>query len=112
LQWQIPPSLKIKINLNQLEDQNMLLTVVKSTETENKLNHIVKLQTKMETKIGPLTVGRQQTYYVASSTPATVGEEINLDLNLFDVEERDFKIKEGENAGEVLKLKWLNLKLN
>lgn len=78
-------------------------------ETSNG-NKIVKLQNRQEVET-PLGVMRSsETYYAAvkaDQVAVEVGQEIEIDMELFNVTEREFALPE---TGEIVMLKWLSLR--
>ena len=57
--------------------------------------------------LGTRVTKSQSTYYFASDKQFTAGEQVNIDVDLFNIETKNFTIPEGENAGEVVSLKFL-----
>lgn len=80
-----------------------------SNEVTSNGNLIVKLQRKVDhdTEVG--IVRRQQTYYLAvkaESIKVAVGDQVNVDLDAYNVIERPFIA----DSGEEMMLKWLSLR--
>lgn len=85
------------------------LTVVKSTPSSNG-GFILKLQNKTAI-VTPFGKKEQSiTYYMkVADNSAKVGFAADLELNDFLIVERDFIPEDGENAGEIIPCKWLQL---
>lgn len=94
------------------------LTLDKATESSNG-GYILKLvnSTETDTPFGPKT--QSITYYMKvaelainpkTNKPIAAGFEATLDIEEFDVVIRDFVPEEGDNAGQVIPCKWLQLK--
>ena len=88
----------------------MELTVVQIGDVTSNGNNIVKLQRKVEQDSAVGTINRQQTYYVAvkaGTVKVVEGESVELDLNEYQMIEREFEHPETQ---EIMMLKWLHLK--
>ena len=90
------------------------LTVMKCTATPKQDGFIVKLQNKVEktvaTPFGAKTASTQVTYYAKFDNASPVGMVGSIDLDDFRLETRDFEIPDGDNAGQVVEMKWLHIK--
>ena len=86
------------------------LTVAKSTESING-GFILTLQNKnsVQTPFGKKE--QSITYYMkVADNSAKIGFSADRDLDEYDSVERDFIPEEGDNAGQVIPCKWLQLK--
>jgi hypothetical protein len=68
-----------------------------------------KIQTKgsVSTSLGVLgtqTKTKQQTYYFQSNSQFAINSQVDVDIDLYNVEEKPFTLP---STGEVFKLKWL-----
>lgn len=86
----------------------MKLTVVKCTESVNG-GYVAKLQSPSEIVVvcGLPMQTSQQTYYAKTTVEQAVDTEFDIDLEMFDVNLREYTNPE---TGELLYLKWLNVK--
>lgn len=84
--------------------------VVQIGEVTSNGNRIVKLANRQEV-VTPLGAMRtSETYYAAvkaDQVAVEVGQEIELDLSMFTVTEREYPLPE---TGEIVMLKWLSLR--
>ena len=88
-----------------------LFSVLSSNPSNEGKSFVTKLQheTVVEHPIfGAKT--KKETYYISGSKQVT-DKTVKLDIDKdFRVAEYPFELTEGENAGEVVMLKWLHLK--
>jgi hypothetical protein len=87
------------------------VTVLKSTESKkNPGVNIVTVRNMSEgiQALGTTLTGSQSTYYMATTSPVPVGSEHELNMDLFQVQERPYEVTDTV-TGEVktLQLKWL-----
>ena len=87
------------------------VTVLKSTASaKNPGVHIVTVRNMAEgvQALGTTLTGSQSTYYMATVAPVAVGTEHELNMDLFQVQERPYEVTD-KVTGEVktLQLKWL-----
>ncbi len=90
----------------------MELTTVKCTES-SKGGYIVKLQGKSGNKtamFGTTVASSQSTYYVKLAEEVAVGITEDVDLDLFDIVEREFTFTDDEDNEVIAMLKWLHEK--
>lgn len=92
------------------------LTVVQCTPSSNggfitKLQNVTDEQT-VTTDFGTKTAKKQITYYCKFDTANTVGKKGNIDLDMFEVQERPYTIEDAasEDNGKTIQCKWLHLK--
>lgn len=81
---------------------NVLLSVVRTTETKNGNFHVkVAHETKVATPFGE--VGQRKHYYFFTATKPEVGFQAEMDLDLFDVVEKPYfpNGEVDETTGEV-----------
>lgn len=90
----------------------MKLTVVQSNKSEKSGNFVTKLQCVAQVDLGPLGIKEtKQTYYISAPQQVQKGQEIELDLNMFNIVEHPYSFTD-EETGEIttIGLKWLHLK--
>lgn len=82
------------------------------TPSENE-GFILKLQHReiksSKTPFGLKTQPVQHTFYMKVAEECEVGFKAEMNVNDMRIVEREFTIPEGDNAGEVVMLKWLHL---
>jgi hypothetical protein len=88
--------------------------VIKSTASKNggfmtKLQHKSIVATEIE-GLGKVYNNHQETYFMKTEAQAEVNKEIKLPLDRFNIVERDYMIPEGDNVGEIIKIKQLIVK--
>ena len=93
---------------------NLINLEVITTKPSSNGGHIIKLQNKavktLVTPFGTKKTESQTTYYMKLETPGKVGFKADLDIEQFNVIEREFTPEDAEPGAEPLMLKWLQLK--
>lgn len=93
---------KIKVTVSKVSD--------KAGERGNYI-HTVKTEGKVVEVLGQKKSTGQVTYFISLPSKTAIGSEHEIDMDQFDVKERDFVTADRETGEEiVLKLKWLHLK--
>lgn len=92
------------------------LTVVQCTPSSNggfitKLQNITDDHT-VSTDFGAKTAKKQVTYYCKFDTANPVGKVGNIDLDMFEVQERPYTIDDtsSDDHGKTIQCKWLHIK--
>ncbi len=89
----------------------MKLTVVSCNQNEKKTAYVTKLKGSKSVDLGALgtkTVDRH--YYISAPNEAAEGTELELNLGIFNIVEREFEFVDDDNVTQVAMLKWLHLK--
>lgn len=90
------------------------LTCISSNATAKNDGFITKLQgtvTKSaDTGFGIKVQTNQETYYIKMNSQVPINQVGELDLDLFRIQQEDYTIPSGVDAGKVVQLKWLFLK--
>lgn len=94
----------------------VLLTVTSCTESSNG-GFIVTLKTESEdgavvqiAGLGSVPKTGIRTYYIKTLEEQTIDEVIELDLDMFDIKERDYVPDDAKEGDAPMKLKWLYVK--
>ena len=87
------------------------VTVIKCTaSTKNKGVNIVTVRNVSEgvEALGTKLTGNQSTYYMATMAPVPVGSEHQLNMDLYEIQERPYQVADA-TTGEIktIPLKWL-----
>ncbi|MHA1197726.1 MAG: hypothetical protein ACTSQF_00015 [Candidatus Heimdallarchaeaceae archaeon] len=95
---------KVQLNVTSCtESSNGGFIVTLKTETEDGATvHIAGLGNVPKTGI--------RTYYIKTLEEQTVDAVIELDLDMFDIKERDYTPDDAEEGDAPMKLKWLYVK--
>lgn len=93
---------------------NLINLTVVSSSVSSKGGHIVKLQNKSAkqqiTPFGVKKVDSQTTYYIKLETAGVVGFSADLDIDQFNVVDREFVPEDAKPGDPAMVLKWLQLK--
>lgn len=80
---------------------------VKSSNKNEKGGFVTKITSEVEVKTPFSMKTKKETYYVSGTDQLEVGSAIDVDMDMFRVQEYPF---EQPDTGETIMLKWLHLK--
>jgi len=84
---------------------------VEQSNPNDKGGFVTKLVTEEVIDLGILgKKTKKETMYISTTKQPAVDAEVELDMDMFRIQEYPFVIPEGENEGEEIMLKWLHLK--
>ena len=89
----------------------MLFTIEKSTETKNK-TFCTKLVANVTKTVSPELgdIVRKVTFYIYTTKQGTVGTTTEINPSDYNVVEKEYELPDGENKGDIVLLKTLQLK--
>lgn len=85
--------------------------VVEQSNPNDKGGFVTKLVSETEVDLGVLGKKiKKETCYISTTAQPKENTKVELDMDMFRIQEYPFIIPEGENEGEEIMLKWLHLK--